>query len=162
MTGGTGLTERALLFPLRPVIALAEHAVAATAHRPTFLQHEEGVSEAPPALFWVKDDGTYLSSNGLPRPEGVVYASTADGLHLRSVDPRAEPELWAQVRAATELICGGDDFVEDFELLSDDALLDGMRAALRDGFTHLELRVGPDTVSLGFSGPPLPAPAPPD
>lgn len=152
------MIEHALLFPLRPVIALAEHAVSATDHRPTFTQHEEGITNPPPALLWVKDDGTYLSSNGLPRPEGVVYATTTDGLELRSVDPRIQPELWAQIRAATELVCGGDDFVEGFDLLGDDALLDALRAAVRgDGFTLLELRVAPDKVSLGFSGPPVPA-----
>lgn len=151
------MIERALLFPLRPVIALAEHAISATARRPTFTQHEDGVTDPPPALLWVKDDGTYLSSNGLPRPEGVVYATTTDGLLLRSVDPRTQPELWAQVRTVTELICGGDDFVEGFDLVGDDVLLDAMRVALRDGFTHLELRVASDEVSLGLSGPPVPA-----
>ncbi len=144
------LMPRELFFPLRPAIALAEHALAATDHAPLFGQHDAGITNPPPALHWAKDDGTYLLSNGRPRPEGVLYARTADGLELGAVDPAADPDRWALVRAETERICGGDDFVEGFDLDTDDRLLDALRTALRDGFTHLVLVVSDDTVDLAF------------
>ncbi|MFJ1757591.1 hypothetical protein [Kitasatospora sp. NPDC088134] len=58
-----------LRFPLPAVLALAEHAAAATAH--------EGYSSLPPvpALIWARMDGTFLMSSGRPRAEAPdVYA----------------------------------------------------------------------------------------
>lgn len=50
-----------LFFPLADVVAAAEHAVASPAHRLAY-----GDTSPYPALWWVKDDGTYLMSNGIP------------------------------------------------------------------------------------------------
>ncbi|MFE0538307.1 hypothetical protein ACFW20_30235 [Streptomyces nigra] len=48
-----------LVFPLDRVLAAAEHAAAADKHKLGY-----GETEAAPRLWWVKDDGTYLMSNG--------------------------------------------------------------------------------------------------
>ncbi|WP_327116638.1 DUF3085 domain-containing protein [Nocardia sp. NBC_01730] len=54
-----------LWFRLSEVRPIAEHAVAATEHAPSLSQHLDN-EPSQPSLMWVKDDGTYLMSNGSP------------------------------------------------------------------------------------------------
>lgn len=95
--------ETVLQFPLTDVIELVAHSLSCTDHIASFSQVEAGEPGAP-ALEWVKDDGTYLMSNGVPRLAGrdgeinrVVYArGWGSGTHFEV--------------GRTEV--GGDDFVE--------------------------------------------------
>lgn len=82
-----------LNFNLSEVVSLAEHAKSSTEFRKRY-----GESSSSPALWWVKDQGTYLMSNGLPQPKPNVtyaegYGPDCDYMALRET-------------------CGGDDFVE--------------------------------------------------
>ena len=82
-----------LLFDLKQVARLLAHAKTSPEHREVYGE----VTGA--GLWWIKDDGTYLMSNGIPmlKENHVVYAkgyeSGCDYDSLRSA-------------------CGGDDFVE--------------------------------------------------
>ncbi|WP_020525184.1 DUF3085 domain-containing protein [Catelliglobosispora koreensis] len=124
-----------LYFPLTEVLTLAEHAAAAPEHSPSFTQHEDG-KPGDPSLVWVKDDGTYLMTNGIPgllhdpaNPESnvVVYAEgwgTGTGPDLNQIDD-----------------IGGDDFVEHIPL--DErygefpTFLEALRAYLKAGYAWL-------------------------
>ncbi|MER7195878.1 DUF3085 domain-containing protein [Streptomyces flaveolus] len=126
-----GIKKCLLVFPLDLVLSAAEHANTATGHK-------LGYGEATPAprLWWVKDQGTYLMSNGktpadtrdesgrLPR---VVYA---DG--------------WGPGTDARSLL-GGDDFRESLDLttpLFEDGttLLGMLREATATGATRFLLK----------------------
>lgn len=87
-----------LTFPIADVLANARHALDAPGHKPTFIEREEGRTPGP-RLWWVKDDGTYLMSNGEGDRPPVAYAE--------GYEP-GTPDLWDRTRDA----CGGDDFVE--------------------------------------------------
>jgi len=83
-----------ITFDLQQVAEQIRHAMSCTEWKQTYGQTDERAG-----LWWVKDSGTYLMSNGIngaPRPD-VAYA---DGL-----GPDAEWDLVQQV-------CGGDDFAE--------------------------------------------------
>ncbi|VFA96347.1 DUF3085 domain-containing protein [Nocardia cyriacigeorgica] len=99
-----------LWFPISEVRELAEHAMTATRHQPSFTQADAG-RPAAPSLKWVKDDGTYLLSNGRPRliadPERPDGPSKA--CYARGWGPGTGPDL-----ASTAV--GGDDFVEHLPL----------------------------------------------
>ncbi|WP_433204699.1 DUF3085 domain-containing protein [Nocardia sp. CA-107356] len=92
-----------LCFPLSKVIDLAEHAMAATEHSRS---PYDDPRPAVPSLIWVKDDGIYLMSNGIPRQPGspentarIVYAHGHEsGTHWCYGEPL------------------GDDFVEYIDL----------------------------------------------
>ncbi|MEU2258450.1 hypothetical protein ABZ540_35390 [Nocardia xishanensis] len=95
-----------LWFPLPEVLVVAEHAVAAPEHSQSLPEQLEG-TPAQPSLVWVKDDGTYLLSNGYPRqpadpedPEGPIKVVYAHGWGS-GTGPRI---------ASTAV--GGDDFAE--------------------------------------------------
>ncbi|MFF8595226.1 DUF3085 domain-containing protein [Streptomyces sp. NPDC015220] len=124
-----GQKNATLRFPLARVLAAAEHAAAAPEHKLGY-----GETEATPRLWWVKDDGTYLMSNGrypIPdsnRPPTVVYA---DG--------------WGPGTDARSIL-GGDDFRESVDLTTplDDGrttLLDVLRAATAEGATRFLFEV---------------------
>ncbi|WP_378741424.1 hypothetical protein [Nocardia brasiliensis] len=91
-----GLIE--LWFRLSEVAPIVEHAMSASEH--TKYPDPNDDSPAVPSLIWVKDDGTYLLSNGRPRlladptqPEGmaqVAYAQTGVPVPARrSAIPRS-------------------------------------------------------------------------
>ena len=95
--------ETVLQFLLADVIELVARSLSSADHTEPYSQIEAG-EPGVPALGWVKDDGTYLMSNRVPRLEGrdgetnrVVYAE-GWGSGTRSAVSRTE--------------VGGDDFVE--------------------------------------------------
>lgn len=83
----------ALRFDLKQVARLLAHAKTSTEHR-TIYDEVTGAG-----LWWIKDEGTYIMSNGLPAltENHVVYAEGFD----------ADCD-WDLLRDA----CGGDDFAE--------------------------------------------------
>ncbi|MER5888044.1 hypothetical protein ABT160_29855 [Streptomyces sp. NPDC001941] len=117
-----------LAFPLDQVLALAEHATACDHHH---LGYEE--TQARPRLWWVKSDGTYLTSNGHaphPAPTPAPAAVHADG--------------WGPGTDARTIL-GGDDFRQSLDLttpINDDGttLLDLLRQATADGATRFLLQ----------------------
>jgi hypothetical protein len=113
-----------LRFPLRDVLAVADHAIAAPHHKPSLLDSENGTTPAP-ALWFVGDDGLYLMSNGLPgqpHPDGGdrLLLVCADGYHTAMSKHDVADEI------------GGDDFCEPLPL---DAPSGGatLHARLTDG-----------------------------
>lgn len=109
-----------LAFDLKAMKAQVAHARASVDHR-TYFGEATG-----PALWWVKDDGTYLMSNGsvVTRPE-VVYAeglSNKDDCYDTLID-----------------ICGGDDFAEVF---GDDVMSLIENAPFVDGWVVLTVDEG--------------------
>lgn len=134
-----------LTFPLAPVLAAAEHAAAARAHRLPY-----GQTEPKPQLWWVKDDGTHLTSNGTPHPDDVPRR---DGRPSRTV----HADGWGPGTDARSLL-GGDDFNYPLDLLTredgDDVTLLGLlRDAVADGATRFLLHVTwhTDGVQLSMS-----------
>ncbi|MEV0684768.1 DUF3085 domain-containing protein [Nocardia sp. NPDC050378] len=99
-----------LWFPLRQVLPIAEHAMAAGEHSwPEWDTNKP--DPVPPALVWAKDEGTYLRSNGLPRlladpdkPDGPSKVAYAVGYDDRSHFNFSGTAV------------GGDDFVEYIDL----------------------------------------------
>ncbi|KNE81432.1 hypothetical protein ADZ36_16610 [Streptomyces fradiae] len=125
-----GMRKCTLVFPLDKVLAAAEHAAAADTHKLGY-----GETEPRPRLWWVKDDGTYLMSNGQDptdtrddngRLPHVVYA---DG--------------WGPGTDARSVL-GGDDFRESIDLTTPDddglTLLGRLRAAAAQGATRFLLK----------------------
>ena len=82
-----------LLFDLREVSRLLAHSMSCREHR-TIYGDVTGAG-----LWWIKDSGTYIMSNGIPvlTENHVVYAE--------GYDPSCD---WDELRD----VCGGDDFVE--------------------------------------------------
>ncbi|MFI5867131.1 DUF3085 domain-containing protein [Streptomyces sp. NPDC051546] len=130
-----GAKNSTLAFPLAQVLAAAEHAAAATEHKLGY-----GETEAAPRLWWVKDDGTYLMSNGKnpddrrdedgPAPHVVHAHGWGPGTDARS-------------------ILGGDDFRQSIELTTpvfeDGTTLLGMlREAATEGATHFKMKAAFD------------------
>ncbi|MEU7925087.1 hypothetical protein [Micromonospora sp. NPDC049107] len=147
-----------LLFPLDEALRLAEHALAAPENVRSLTREDEG-RPAVPALLWVKDDGTYLMSNGIPglpadpgRPDSGQQVVYADGWGSGT----------RQELGHTDEI-GGDDFVEHLELtqrFSDGRLLiDLLRAAARQRRPWLALVLEDfDTFRYAFPKPDTRAP----
>jgi hypothetical protein len=102
-----------LRFALRDVLAVAEHAIAAPDHKPSFADTVDGTTPTPeptPALWFVSGDGLYLMSNGLPsqpHPDG------GDRLHVVYAD--GYRTAMSKHAIADEI--GGDDFCEPLPLL---------------------------------------------
>lgn len=95
------------VFRLAEVRPLAEHALAAQKHLPTFGEEKE--PDPGPALHFVHDDGIYVMSNGDPRQlvgEGDKQHSRV--AYAEGCDPKKNDDWWEESRA----IVGGDDFVE--------------------------------------------------
>lgn len=98
-----------LWFPLREVVAVAEHAMAAPRHpRCPFAGDEV---PAAPSLIWTKNDGTYLWSNGQPRQLRDPDDPDSDPLSVHALGwgPGTGPAV-----GATPV--GGDDFHEYIDL----------------------------------------------
>ncbi|MFB6984592.1 DUF3085 domain-containing protein [Streptomyces sp. NPDC056297] len=120
-----------LAFPLAKVLAAAEHAAAADKHK---LGYEE--TEAAPRLWWVKDDGTYLMSNGQDPTD------TRD--HNGRLPHVVHAEGWGPGTDARSIL-GGDDFRESIDLTTpvfeDGTTLLGMlREADAHGATRFKLK----------------------
>ncbi|GAA0908149.1 DUF3085 domain-containing protein [Virgisporangium aurantiacum] len=98
-----------LRFALRDVLAVAEHAIAAPAHKPAFADTVDGTTPTP-ALWFVGDDGLYLMSNGLP---GQPHPDGGDRLHVVYAD--GYRTAMSKHAIADEI--GGDDFCEPLSLL---------------------------------------------
>ncbi|MFF0532837.1 hypothetical protein ACFYT3_31240 [Nocardia amikacinitolerans] len=143
------MTSAQLWFRLADVLDLAEHAMAATAHSlPPFEESAVG----SPSLIWVKDDGIYLVSNGLPRqtptdtdhPESSVHVVYAHG-HGHGTHWHHGPPL-------------GDDFIEFLPLTASFAedgtsFIDVLRAEPTAAW--LVITVSPNTfyLELADTGP---------
>jgi hypothetical protein len=135
-----------LYFDLAEAVRIGEATVQATEHADSYSDQMDG-NKTGPALMWVKDAGTYLMSNAVPRPESdMLYgrAYTHDGLLLKQPDDSAAWE-WTEVWETARAICGGDDFAE-YLALSD--LLPLMQRALRAGCTHLVIAVSDDALDI--------------
>lgn len=137
-----------LFFRLPEVVKIAEHAVAARQHVQSVTQYYND-EPAEASLMWVKDDGTYLMSNGSPRqladpdePEGASLVTFAIGW-----GPRTGPEI-----GRTPV--GGDDFAEHIELAKPvsgtDTLLDLIRYHAAHG-GWLIITVNPQTYEIRFA-----------
>ncbi|MFC9117890.1 DUF3085 domain-containing protein [Streptomyces sp. NPDC057092] len=128
-----------LVFPLDRVLAAAEHAAAADKHKLGY-----GETEAAPRLWWVKDDGTYLMSNG----QDPTGPRDADG-RLPTV---VHADSWGPGTDARSVL-GGDDFRESIDLTApvfeDGTTLLGMlREANADGATRFVLKATFDDTSM--------------
>jgi hypothetical protein len=91
-----------LVFPLDKVLAAAEHAAAADKHKLGY-----GETEAAPRLWWVKDDGTCLMSNGQDPND-----TRDDNGRLPHV---VHADGWGPGTDARSIL-GGDDFRESIDL----------------------------------------------
>ncbi|MET8816391.1 DUF3085 domain-containing protein [Streptomyces sp. NPDC004549] len=130
-TTAHGEKKATLVFPLDQVLAAAEHAAAADKHK---LGYEE--TEAAPRLWWVKDDGTYLMSNG----QDPTDTCDENG-RLPTV---VHADGWGPGTDARSIL-GGDDFRQSIELTTpifDDGttLLGMLREAAADGATRFTLK----------------------
>jgi hypothetical protein len=135
-----------IYFDLAEAVRIGEATVQATEHTDSFSDREDGTKTGP-ALMWVKDAGTYLMSNAVPRPENDVLYGRAyrhDGLLLKQPDD-SSTEGWDDVWDTTRDICGGDDFAEYFPLGD---LLPAMQAQLQQGFTHLAIEVSDESLEI--------------
>ncbi|MGW6144401.1 DUF3085 domain-containing protein [Streptomyces sp. NPDC055140] len=120
-----------LVFPLDRVLAAAEHAATADKHK---LGYEE--AEAAPRLWWVKDNGTYLMSNGQDPTD-----TRDDNGRLPTV---VHADGWGPGTDARSIL-GGDDFRESLDLttpVTEDGttLLAILRDAAADGATRFLLK----------------------
>ncbi|MER7195762.1 DUF3085 domain-containing protein [Streptomyces flaveolus] len=122
-----GTKKCLLVFPLDQVLAAAEHANTATGHKLGY-----GETAPAPRLWWVKDQGTYLMSNGETRDASgrLPHAVYADG--------------WGPDTDARSVL-GGDDFRESLglttPLFEDGTTLLGMlREATATGGTRFLLK----------------------
>ncbi|MEV0297120.1 hypothetical protein [Nocardia sp. NPDC050710] len=134
-----------LWFPLAEVLPIAEHAIAAAEHsRPPY----DEPTDAPPvpSLIWVKDEGTYFRSNGIPAQldphrEGHVVVSYALG--------------WRESHIGLEdTAAGGDDFAEYLELTAPDDTGETLINLIREFTTQqgwLILTVEASTYTVAFS-----------
>ncbi len=134
----------ALRFELSDVVDLAEHAHAAPSHQ------AYGGAPAVPALIWVKDDGTYLMSNGRPALLDPATGKPHRTVHADGYGPGTENQL-----RHTEV--GGDNFAQTIQLTHNDArgngptLLDILRLHHRRGDRWLVLQVARDDFGLAFA-----------
>lgn len=134
-TTAYGEKNATLVFPLAKVLAAAEHAAAADKHK---LGYEE--TEAVPRLWWVKDDGTYLMSNG----QDPTDTRDENG-RLPTV---VHADGWGPGTDARSIL-GGDDFRQSIDLTTpifeDGTTLLGMlREAAADGATRFTLKAAFD------------------
>ncbi|MFG3302926.1 DUF3085 domain-containing protein [Micromonospora chersina] len=133
-----------LYFDLTQTLRLAEHAVAAAEHAPSFTEHEVGIA-CPGALVWVQDHGVYLMSSGLPRIEvpnrpGSSLVVYARGWHPDTDGRRCDPDL------------GGDDFAEHLHLPDQPIpLIATRRTAASAAYPWLHLTVRSDTYEVRVS-----------
>ncbi|MFF7115432.1 DUF3085 domain-containing protein [Streptomyces albogriseolus] len=126
-----GTKNCTLVFPLAQVLAAAEHAAAADTHKLGYAE-----TEAAPRLWWVKDDGTYLMSNGQdPNPTHDDNGRLPTVVHADGFGPGTDARS----------VLGGDDFRESIDLTTpvfDDGttLLGMLRQAHTAGATRFMLK----------------------
>jgi hypothetical protein len=128
-----------LIFHGAAVLELLAHAKAATEHSAGYLDNPK----PGPGLLFVKDDGVYLISNGMPRQqvEGesvrckMVYAEGFES--PRSTDGRFSDSQDEKIGAAA----GGDDFVEFLEAGIFDLLKAEGSITIALTPTHIEISV---------------------
>ena len=99
-----------LKFDIKEVEKLIRHSLAAPKHAQIWFEREEGLDPYP-ALWFVKDDGIYLMSNGDPK----LDADDGDGhyvVYAKGFDPRKDEDVWDAARDAV----GGDDFGESLAI----------------------------------------------
>lgn len=109
----------ACIFKAEEVRPLAEHAAAAEQHRAAHM------ADPVPGLLWVRDDGVYLMSTGLPAlgvTDGLGRSQVAYALDMAPDDEGS----WEVARAAV----GGGDFVEVIPL-------DEIQTTLQTGAEYL-------------------------
>lgn len=144
----TARQDCTLTFPLPKVLAAAEHAATAPEHRHAYDDKAAGIP-ASPQLWWVKDDGTYLMSNGIhPDDTRAPNGNLPEVVHAEGWGPGTDPRS----------ILGGDDFSHPFGLLTPEdgegtAILDMLRDAAADGATLFLLNVihGEEGMYLGMT-----------
>ncbi len=131
-----------LTFSNQAVLRCVEHALAAPKHGKGY----GDTGEAVPALFFVKDEGIYVMSNGEPRdpitstsPNGKHEIETSFVAYAKGYNPRVgdRGENWDKCRAAV----GGDDFSETIDLTP--AIVEDIRKGsdLFIGVTASQLKV---------------------
>jgi hypothetical protein len=135
-----------LRFPLRDVLALAEHAIAAPDHKPSYSNTLDGTT--PTAALWlVGDEGLYLMSNGLPAQQ---HPTGGDRLHVVYADGYRTSK--SKHAVADEI--GGDDFVQPLPLLDqqpDEATLHAqLTEAVANGFDRFVIDLDETSMSLSF------------
>ncbi len=139
------MTAVSLWFPRTDVLGLAEHAMAATNHSlPPF--DESGV--ASPSLIWVKDNGIYLVSNGLPRQAPTDTDPPDNKMHVVYAHGHGDGTHWHHGPPL------GDDFVEYLPLTapfaeSGPSLIDMLRGPATAAW--FVITVEPDTFSVDFT-----------
>ena len=139
-----------LLFPLDAVSQQAAHAWASDEHKPTFMEHMENI-EPTATLWFVKDAGAYVMSNGCgpDRPE-VVYA-TVEGTELTlsgEISYEKDPELWDLVWNTTREICGGDDYAEN--LPADFVNPTKIGHLMAQGYTYLAITLDGEEMGIEY------------
>jgi hypothetical protein len=132
--------ETVLQFTLADVMELVVHSLSCTDHIASFSQTEAGEPGAP-ALEWVKDDGTYLMSNGVPCLEG------RDGEANRVVYAKGWGSGTRSELGHTEV--GGDDFVE-YIGVSEEVLL-RLRQASAAGLEWFCVLASESSFKVGFA-----------
>ncbi|GAA0475531.1 hypothetical protein Aca07nite_84420 [Actinoplanes capillaceus] len=136
-----------LRFPLRDVLALAEHAIAAPEHGPTYNEHFEGTTPTP-SLWFVGDEGLYLMSNGLP---GLPDPTNADRQRVVYADGYRTP----MSKHALNTVIGGDDFVEALPLLvaqpGRTTLHTQLTEAAADGYDLFVISMDPTAMELSLA-----------
>ena len=123
-----------LHFNLRQTARLLAHAMTSREHREIYGEEVGG------GLVWVKDEGTYLMSTGLPslpKGEHVVYAE--------GFGPECD---WDYLRD----VCGGDDFAEFLgadvsEMVAKHDGAEGWLVIIPDGDT-MTIEVRPETAEI--------------
>jgi hypothetical protein len=134
-----------LYFDLTATLRLAEHAVAAPKHAPSFTEHDDSVS-CPGALVWVHDHGVYLMSSGLPRLTEPNKPDSSLVVYARGWNPDTDGHRDDHTHL------GGDDFAEHLHLTEQPhPLIDQLRAAHAAGYRWLRLTVTTDTYQVGVS-----------
>jgi hypothetical protein len=141
-----------LYFDLTAALRLAERALAAPDHNPSFTEHAENRA-CTGALEWVADWGTYLMSGG--RPGLRADPHDPDSRHVVVYAEGWDEHSDRSALAATDV--GGDDFVEHLHLTEavtadGQTLIDLMRARAARGHTWLVLTVADNEMSLHVCG----------
>ncbi|WP_051030276.1 MULTISPECIES: DUF3085 domain-containing protein [Nocardia] len=136
-----------LWFRRTDVLELAEHAIAAPEHRQAY------GDESPvgtPSLIWVKDDGIYLLSNGLPNQPRTDTDPPTNKMHVVYAHGHGPGTHWDHGAPL------GDDFVEYLTLTEpdgdDSTSLLGLLRNPDDPAKWLVLTAQPDTVTIELSG----------
>jgi len=125
-----------LRFDASKVLPVAEHALAASAHKESFGQDQGG-----PALWLVKDAGVYLMSNGAP---GQLLPGGDESVVVVYADGLSDAANYDDISDAV----GGDDFCEAIPI--DAAFVAALRAAPAGHVLVVSLSA--DTIGVAIGG----------